>query len=189
MRYFNKRQWPLLGLGILLGWVAFYIISFDKEAIRESLIEDIIPEKGLRFHDFRYDQNNPEKGVTWALDAKEMRTSGDKNFFTFKEFRMKVAPKDKPFLELSGAEGNYSRNSGEINLWGNLEGVTGDGYKIFTEQVLINEKNGRITTDKPVKIFGSFFSVHGRGLIVDVEKEIVRILSDVTAEINKETLI
>ncbi len=191
MRSFLKRQWPLLGLGILLALVCFYLIKSGKsgkEVLQEAVIENIMPGEGLRLSDIHYAQDDPDKGVTWALDAKEVRFSGDKNSISFNEFRMKVTPKDRPCIEVTGERGDYSRDTGEMNLWGNLEGVSGNGFKIITEHILFKEKSDQLTTDKPVKIFGPFFTVHGRGLFVDLEKETLKILSNVTAVINKDPL-
>ena len=188
MGSFIKRQWPLFGLGILLALVCFYLVKSGKEVVKETLTEDIMPGEGLRFSDFHYAQDDPDKGVIWALDAKEMRSSRDMNSIFFDEFRLKVSPKDRPVIELTGEKGDYSKDSGKINLWGNLEGVSGDGLKIVTDHVLINEKSRQLTTDKPVRIFGPFFNVQGRGLFVDFEKETLKILSEVLAVINEDHL-
>lgn len=188
MRSFIKRCWPILGVGILLAIVSFYLIKSDKKGIREILVEDIMPGEGQQAIDIHYAQNDPEKGMTWALEAKEMRSSGDKNSIVFSEFRFKVTPKKRPTLELTGARGDYHRDSGEINLWGNLEGSSGNGFKIFTDHILINEKSRKLTSDKPIKILGPFFSIDGEGCFVDFEKETITILTKVTAVINKDDL-
>jgi LPS export ABC transporter protein LptC len=100
-----------------------------------------------------------------------------------------VIPENRPFFELKGSKGDYSRDSGEINLWGDLEGFSGNGYRIISEHLMINERLGHVSTEKPVKIFGPFFSVSGKGLIMDLEKESAKILSDVTTTIEQESLI
>lgn len=185
MRNFLIRQWPLLGLGLLVSVVSIYLIKSGKAVAPETLIEDIIPGEGLRFNDIHYAQNNPDKRVVWALEAKEMRSSGDKNAITFNDFRLKVTPKDSPDIEVTGEKGDYSKDSGEINLWGNLEGSSENGFRIITDHILIHEKTRRLTTEKPVMIFGPFFSVYGQGLCFDLEKETLKILSNVHAVINE----
>ena len=126
--------------------------------------------------------------MTWSLDAKEMRSSEDENSISFNDFRLMVKPKDRPVIELTGEKGNYSRNSGEINLWGNLKGISGNGYSIVTDHILINEKSRQLTTDRPVVISGPFFSINGQGLLVDLEKETLKILANVTAIIDEESV-
>ena len=177
-----------MGLGVLLALSAFFLIKSGKEAIQETLFEGIIPGAGLMLQDIHFAQNNPEKGMSWALDAKSMKSSGDKNAISFNGFRLKITLKDGAFFELTGGKGNYARETGEINLWEDLEGVSGNGYRVETDHMLINEKSGLLSTDKPIKIFGPFFSVEGRGLLVDSEKETLKILSNVTAVIDMEPL-
>lgn len=185
MRRFIKRQWPLLGLCILLVVVALYLLKSDKEAIRETIFEELLPDEGLVIKGFQYNQENPDKGVRWALDAEEMRSSDNNNLISFHEFLLTVKAKNRPSIELKGEKGDYSRDSGKIHLRGNLEGTSSDGYRIITDQILINEKTGQLSTDRHVKIFGPFFSIEGQGLSMDVEKETVKILSNVTSVINE----
>ena len=118
-----------------------------------------------------------------------MRFSGDKSLIFFHDFRLKVEPENRPWYKLKGKKGDYSRNSGEISLWGDLEGFSNNGYRILTEHMLINEKKGYLRTDEPVKIFGPFFCVEGQGLFVDLERERLKIMSNVTATVKKEPLI
>ncbi len=188
MGNFLRRQWPLIGLGILLALVAFYLIK-SEEVLQEAFLKEIIPTEGIKLNDIHYAQDDPDKGVTWSLDAKEVRFSGDKNSIFFNDFRLRVEPEDRPFFELKGKRGDYSRDSGEINLWGYLEVFSGNGFRLTTEDILINEKSGQLSTNKPVKICGPFFSMEGRGLFVDLKKGTFKILSDVTTILNKESLI
>ena len=188
MGNFLKRQWPLVGIGILLGVVVFYLIRSGRDIIQDFPLKEIVAGEGLRLKDIHYSQDDPDKGLKWVLDAKEVRFSGDKSSIHFNEFRLTVEPENRSSFRLKGKRGDYSRDSGEINLWGDLEGFSGNEYRIATEHILINEKRGHLSTEKPVKIFGSFFSVTGRGLFLDLEKRRVKILSDVTAIVNEESL-
>ena len=184
-----KRQWPLIGLGLVVALVAFYLIRSGKEYAQRSFLWEAIPGDGAKLKDIHYTQDDPDKGLKWVLDAREVRFSEDKRSILFRDFHLKVEPENRPYFELNGKKGDYSRDSGEINVWGNLEGFSGNGYRIVTEHLLINEKRGHVSTEKPVKIFGPFFSVAGQGLFVDLEKERLRILSDVTTILDQGSLI
>lgn len=187
MGNFLKRQWPIAGIVILLGVVAFYLIRSGEDIILDSPLKEVVAGEGLELKDIHYSQDDPDKGLKWDLDAKEVRFSGDKSSIHFNDFRLTVEPENKTSFRLRGKRGDYFRNSGEINLWGDLEGVSGNEYRIVTDHILINEKHGHLSTEKPVKIFGSFFSVTGQGLFVDLEKRRVKILSDVTVTVNEES--
>lgn len=188
MRIFLKRKWPLIGLVFLLALVAFYFLRSGTKVFQNPVLKDIISGEGLELKDVHYSHDDPDKGIKWNLDAKKVRFSGDKSKIFFNDFRLKVEPNNRAWVEIQGKKADYHRNSGKIYLWGDLKGYSGDGYRIDTDQMMINEKNGCMSTEKPVMISGPFFSVRGRGLFADLEKETVKILSDVTTTIHKEYL-
>ena len=187
MKILFKRHWPLLGLGALLILVGFYLAKSGKELLKTTaLLKNIVSGEGLELKDVHYRQDDPDEKVQWVLDAKEVQFSKDMKTIRFYEFKLKVEPEGKPWFKLSGKRGNYFKDSGKIELWGDLAGFYGDKYEIFTDYVLINEKIGTLKTEKPVKIIGPFFDVKGKGLFADMTEEKVKILSDVTTIIDEE---
>ena len=184
-----KKHWPLLGIGLLLLVVALYMMGAQKVLMKEAILPDIMGEEGLKLKNISYAQNDPNQGMSWTLDAKEVKISKDKTFISFKDFLLKLKPQDRPWVELKGKRGDYDTNTGEINLHGDLEAHTDNGYRIITDHVLYKEKEGYLKTEEPVKIFGPFFSVAGRGLYFNPEKETLRIYSNVTTRITKDSLI
>jgi LPS export ABC transporter protein LptC len=88
-----------------------------------------------------------------------------------------------------GSSGEYDRTADEINLHGDLEGRTENGYRISTDHILFKQKEGNLSADGPVEINGPFFSVTGRGLRINLEKETIRILSNTRTHIQKGSLV
>lgn len=189
MKSFLKRQWPLIGLGLVITSLAFYLLRSGGEDTERSFLWQAMSGDRVKLKDIQYTQDDPDKGLKWVLDAREVKFSEDNKSILFHDFHLKVEPENRPYFELKGDKGDYSRDSGDINLWGNLEGFSGNGYKIITEHLLINEKHGHVSTEKSVKIFGPFFSVAGQGLFFDLEKEKLRILSNVTTIVEQGSLI
>ena len=184
-----KRHWPLLGLGALLALVGFYLLQSGEVIFKRAIFRGAVPGEGLKLQDIHYVHDDPGSGMKWILDAKEVHFSGDKSFITFEAFRLMLEPQSRPWFKLNGNRGRYSRESGEINLWGDVKGFSENGYRICSQHILINEKQGHLGTDKPVKLFGPFFSVAGQGLFVDLENERAKVLSEVTTIINKDSII
>ena len=189
MKKFFKKQWPLVGLGVLLILVAFYLVNSGQEGLHNPVFSSIEVGDGLKLKDIHYTQNDPDRRVKWVLDAEEVRFSSDKKAVSFRDFRLNVEPENRPSFRLKGKNGDYSRETGEINLWGDLEGISANGYRFTGDHVLIDEKSGHLRTDRAVTISGPFFSVAGKGLFVDLEKETLKIISNVTTIIDKEPLI
>ncbi len=177
-----------MGLGVLLVLVVFYLITSNTKIIQEAPILDFMSGGGLRLDDFHYVQNNPEKGMTWILDAKQANTSSDGNVIQFDTFHLTLrTSEDLSTFELSGEQGHYTRDIGAIILNGQLEGISGQGYSFYTDALEINEKQGVIRTNKEIRIFGPLFSVKGWGLLLELEQETAKILSNVTAVINGDS--
>jgi LPS export ABC transporter protein LptC len=188
MASFFKKQWPLMAVAILVAVVAFYLIQAQRNSSHKSVGPDVPTEEGLKLEDVHFTQDSPDDKVKWVLDAKEARLSKDKEVISFNRFILRLEPEKRPRVELEGERGEYYRTSGEIRLRGSLKATTDDGYSILTESAVYRHKQGRLETKDPVKITGPFFSIEGRGLQLNVEKETLHILSDVTTLIEKDFL-
>jgi len=171
----------------LLVVVSFYLTRSWNEILQGRTLTNIFSEEGIKLENINYTQNSPDDGMKWNLDAKEVKFSKDRQFISFRDFRLKLEPENRPSVELEGKRGDYDRNSGEINLHGDLQGHTNDGYRIITQHILYKHKEGLLKTDEPVKIMGPFFSIAGRGLYLNLEKETLRIISGVTTSIYRES--
>ncbi|MBW1784031.1 MAG: LPS export ABC transporter periplasmic protein LptC [Deltaproteobacteria bacterium] len=187
MKILLKKHWPLFGLGVLLLLVGFYIAKSAKDLVKTTaLLKDAASGQGLKLKDIHYRQDDPDEKMKWVLDAEEVQFSEDRKIIRFYDFKLKVEPEGKATFRLSGKRGNYFKDSGNIELWGDLKGFYGSEYKIFTEYMLVEEKLGFLRTEKPVKIWGPFFNVKGRGLFADLTNEKIKILSTVTTIIHEE---
>lgn len=178
-----------MGLGVLLVLVCFYLIRSGNEIIKKPIFKELTSGAGVKLKDIHYTHDDPDEGMKWVLDAGEVRSSRNGSRMSFHDFRLRLEPTDRPWFKLKGKRGRYSKDSGEITLSGDVDGHSGNGYRIVTEHILINEKKRHLMTDKAVKIFGPFFSVAGKGLFVDIENEKLKILSDVTTVVHEESLI
>jgi LPS export ABC transporter protein LptC len=180
-----RKHWPLIGIALLGILVSVHLSRAPKQNTGSSSGMGAALEKGLKLEDVHYSQDDPNDRVKWFLDAKEAILSDDKQVISFRNFKLRLEPENKARVELEGEKGAFHRNSGEIHLQGGLIGSTDDGYRIVTESAVYSQKKGCLETHDPVKLSGPFFSLEGRGLLLNVEKETLLILSDVTALIDK----
>lgn len=176
-----KRHWPLLGLGVLVLVVVFYLARSGKGLLPTSaILTEMAPTEGLNLKDIHYRQDDPEGKVKWVLDAEEVRFTDDKQTIDFRKFRLKVDPEEGPGVELRGDGGRYSRESDSIELWGDLKGSYGGNYRLYTDSLMISDHLRTVGTERWVEIVGPFFTVRGRGLSADVTLQRIKIWADVT---------
>jgi LPS export ABC transporter protein LptC len=146
-------------------------------------------EKGVEMtENITITQEDPEKGVKWILDAKEVKRSDNQATYSGTDFHIKLKHGDRANIELKGDKVDYNRSSGEITLRGNVNGQTEDGYKFVTDHLLYREDKGSIETDALVKLFGPLFSTSGKGLKYNLDEGVLRILADVTTHVDQNRL-
>jgi LPS export ABC transporter protein LptC len=187
MKKLIKKTWPLIGIGGLILIAVIHVHLSQKESPPWSAHSDKTPAEGMRLEDIHYSHADPDNKVTWLLDAAEVTFSKDRRFMSFWDFRLKVQPQDRPRMELTGQRGDYDTETGELVLRGALQGKTENGYTFETEYAVYNQKKGDLQTHEPVLITGPFFSIQGRGLSFDVNREILKIHSEVTTLVKNRT--
>ena len=189
MLKFLRKYWPVTGIIVVLVVMSYYVIRARHEIAKGSILSAITVNEGLKLDNIHYVQNNPDQGVKWTLDAKEVKFSKDLQHIFFKDFKLKLEPDSKPSIELDGKGGDYDKTTSEMNLRGDLHGLTDNGYRLITEHILYSQKDGYLKTKEQFEIIGPFFSVKGQGLYFDLEKEILKAKSDVTTLITGNSLI
>jgi LPS export ABC transporter protein LptC len=189
MRAFIKKRWPLLGLGIMLAWALSYLVMSGRQVIGERLLGNLLPEEGLKLKDIHYTQDDVERGLKWVLDAEEVTLTQDNESLVFHDFILQLESKERAPVKLVGKKGHFNRTTGVMELWGDLEARSEDGYCFKTDHLLFNQKTGIITTESEVEVEGPFFSVEGQGLFVDLNQKDVKVMSNVTTRVHEKALL
>jgi LPS export ABC transporter protein LptC len=179
---------PVMGIIVLFAVIGFFLIKEGYEGDEDTDLTSLVPDEGLSLKNIQFIQDNPDEGVKWILDADEVISSIDRQHVSFKKFHMKLESEDNFTIELAGSSGDYDKTSDEINLRGDVEGHTENGYRIYTDHILYKQKEGNLKTDGPVEITGPFYSMTGTGLLVNLKTEIIRVINDTTTFIKRASL-
>jgi len=174
---------PIAGIALLLCTVGYFLVKTGYQSGKDLALEAIFPDTGATVRSFHYSEEN------LILDADEGTYSQDKQKVTLNNFYLKLAPLNSPSIEIKGEKAEWDRNLKVINLRGNLKGYSNNGYGVFTEHLTYEQKDGILRTDEKVKITGPFFSVNGKGLLCYLERQRFKIISDITALIEKGSLL
>ena len=187
MRKLLSKYWPVIAIMVVLLMISYYVIKARQDMVSKTILSAIAVGEGLRLDNIHYIQNNPDQGVKWTLDAREVKFSKDRQHIFFKDFKLILEPESRPSIELEGKGGDFNKTTSEINLRGNLNGSSDNGYKIVTEHLLYNQKGGYLNTEEHVEIIGPFFSISGQGMHYNLEQQNFLVKSQATALIKGES--
>ena len=185
MKKILSKYWPIKVIILIFILVFFYLFKSKMDFFGDTVVNQVIPMEGVKLENIHYVQDNQDEGSRWVLDAEEARFSKDGQKISFQNFIFKLESENSVSLELKGNEGDYNKESSEVNLRGNLEGITDNGYSIITEHILYRQNEGSLQSNEVVQIIGPFFSVTGQGLIAHVEKKALKILKNTVTMIDK----
>ncbi len=179
---------PLIGVVLLLSVIGFYLMKSEGEHIDETIPDKAAPTSDISSENFKVTQTDPDKGITWVLEAEEGDYSLKNEVGRFKKFKIKIHAEDGLDFELEGKNGEYNSSKNEITFSGELEGKTSNDYMVYAEHLLLNGKEGTVKSDDIVTFVGPFFRITGKGLFMDLNRETLKILKDVNSTIDKESL-
>ncbi len=185
MKKNSQKYLPLLGIALIISVIGFFLFKAGNEEFNDSVITELIPEQGLK--DIRF-LNDSDDGTKWEIKADDVRQSEDGTQVQFNRFKLRLESSNKLSIEMEGDRADYNRSDEEIVFTGGLKGSTAKGYLIDTEKLVYKLKKDCLESNEEVRVTGPFFVVTGRGLHVDLEKESLKILSNVNALIEKDLL-
>jgi LPS export ABC transporter protein LptC len=178
MKKIPLKYLPVMGIIILFIVIGFFLFK-SGSGIKVAVLKKIKTDEGFIIGEVHY--NDPSyQGTRCVLDAVRVTLSKDKLLSSFDSFRLKLVPLNNPSIEIKGNKGVYDQNAKELNLRGNLQVSSDNGYSIYTEHITYSLKDGVLKSDEPVRIAGPFFSASGKGLLINPENNTYEIISDVT---------
>ena len=116
---------------------------------------------------------------TWELEAKSVEQYGQKNVMMLENVKVTYYTDDGKTFVVSGNKGKFYQDSKNMELAGDVVLHTSDGYRLETESVTYDHAQKKVTTPDPVEIEGDQFHLEGRGMLVDMEAKVFRILGQV----------
>ena len=116
---------------------------------------------------------------TWELEAKAIHRYQAQNILMLEDVKVTFYTKDGRTFTLAGEKGKIHQDSKDMELVGDVVLTTSDGYCLKTHSMSYKHANKKATTSDPVEIEGKEMRVVGRGMLLDMEAKVIRILSQV----------
>jgi LPS export ABC transporter protein LptC len=90
--------------------------------------------------------------------------------------------KDGRLFIVSGREGRFHQDSRNMELVGDVMLTSSDGYRLRTQSVSYDHSRKQVTTPDPVEIEGDQIRLLGKGMMVDMEGKIFKVLNEVKTQ-------
>ena len=72
MAQLPMKSLPLIGIGLLVVSIGFFLIKSDREETEEIIPDKEVPEAGISTEKFKVYKPYTDKGITWTLEADEV---------------------------------------------------------------------------------------------------------------------
>ena len=162
--------------GIVLGSLWMNLHGKKGSGEGESLTKIPHGEADMRLEKIRLVEDKHGK-KTWELDAKAIQQYQGQNIILLEDVKVTFFTKDGRSFILSGNQGKVYQDSKNMELVGDVRLSSSDGYRLRTHSVSYQHADKKVTTPDPVEIEGKEIQVVGKGMQVDMEAKIIKILS------------
>lgn len=155
------------------------------ESVEPDSQEAVLKMKGVYLEEFT------ESGRSLELWAESARYSRLEQQVELSKVRVLAPPKKggtAQQVEMTGNSGQADMENKLVHIQGDVRILTGDGYRIHTEQASYDYEAREIEGTDKVYMEGPEGTTEGKGLHVWIEKEMVLLREDVTTLLKPEAL-
>jgi LPS export ABC transporter protein LptC len=122
---------------------------------------------------------------SWELEARAIQQFHDQNIITIEEVKVTYYMKEGRSVVISGDQGKFYQNSKNMELVGNVTLASSDGYRFKTHSIAYDHSKKKVTTADPVELEGDEIRMTGRGMVVDMEGKVIRVLNQVKTTLKR----
>ncbi len=119
---------------------------------------------------------------TWELEAKAIQQYQDQNIMLLEEVNVTFFTKEGRSFTISGHQGKIHQDSKNVELVGDVVLTSSDGYRMKTHSISYRHSEKIVTTSDPVEIEGEQVRLVGKGMWVDMEAKIFKVLAQVKTQ-------
>ena len=146
-----------------------------------------LPPQGvaMQLSNVHYEQIDQHGNKEWALDAQSAQVFNKEKKIVLKKLDVIFfSAKGKGFT-LVADQGELYTDSKDVAVSGNVVTTTDQGFQIESDSLQYSSQDRTISTTDKVTLRGNNMVMKGTGMIIDVEKETLRLLEEVKASEQK----
>jgi LPS export ABC transporter protein LptC len=151
-----------------------------REALgeRDDLPKGSAGGADVRLEKIRFVEDKHGK-KTWELEAKSIQQYQDKNFMELEDVKVTIYMEGGRTVTISGNKGKVNQDSKDMELVGDVLLTSSDGYRLKTHSVSYHHSEKKVTTSDLVEIEGKEIQLVGRGMLVDMQAKVLKVLNQV----------
>ena len=119
---------------------------------------------------------------TWELEAKAVQQYQGQNVMVLEDVKVTFFTKDGRTVTVSGTRGKVYQDTKNMELEGNIVINSSEGYQRKTHSMTYHHQEKRIRTPDLVELDGEQLWMKGRGVLVDLEAQTVKVLHEVKTQ-------
>lgn len=166
---------------MILSYVSFIIWQrSDKRGMTDELKSNALltDKEDMRLEKIHLVEEKHGKR-TWELEANQVNQFQGQNLLILRDVKAKLYLKDGKTFNVSGTEGKFYQDSKNIELTGDVVLDSDDGYKLRTNSLFFDYSEKKVKTKDFVEIEDERFKITGKGMIIDIEAKVFKLLSQV----------
>jgi LPS export ABC transporter protein LptC len=173
---------------LLIGGIAGVNLWVNYQA-RKLLEGEPLPKVSLGDADMQLEKirlvEDKNGRKSWELEARAIQQFHDQNVITIEDVKVTYYMKEGRSVVISGDQGKFSQDSKNIELVGNVTLTSSDGYRFKTHSIAYDHSKKKVTTADPVELEGDEIRMTGKGMVVDMEGKVIRVLNQVKTTLKR----
>jgi LPS export ABC transporter protein LptC len=182
----RKIKIAVLASIVLIGGIVLISLWLNLQEKRSSEGREALPKiltDGADAHLEKIRFVEDKRGQkTWELEAKSIQQYQDQNIILLEEVKVTFFTKEGRSFIISGKKGKVYQDSNDMELVGDVLLTSSDGYRLKTQSLSYHHLERRMSTPDPIEIEGEQIRVIGKGMQVDMEAEIFKVLGQVKTQ-------
>ncbi len=163
--------------------VSIWVSLHGKKPVQEKEVPSQILTNGAdaRLEKIRFVEDKQGR-KTWELEAKSIQQYQDQNMMLLEEVNVTFFTKEGRSFTISGRQGKIHQDSKNVELVGDVVLTSSDGYRMKTRSISYRHAEKIVSTSDPVEIEGDQIRLVGKGMWVDMEAKIFKVLAQVKSQ-------
>jgi LPS export ABC transporter protein LptC len=163
-----------LGVVVFFVWQALAPVSGEKDS----------PAKPDAAADLKLNRVHYTEMKEWELEAESAVYYREKEIIVLEKVRGTFYGKNQESYVLVGERGRFNTQTKVIEVYDGVKIDSSHGYHIRTKSLQYRADQRELTTSDPVEIKGPDMQVEGVGMVVELNRECLKILGGVTTTLS-----